>query len=236
MKNILVLKHYKLQNASGWDPEIEHRWTPQNYTDQIKKIEQYDEMKKMCVQSAKKFLLGLDDIIIHESEVYDIQHAFKQHFFDLYDIWKQGDVNILYADLDVLFIREFNWFNFSNQFVMYDITNSGIRYHGHDMDPKLWEFAFEQCKFWDTKKWDYEQDIYINMALHPLNWMHKNNTISQFSRRVTEYRSLVINEPQEDCPEALYNNNKTCCAVHFHSSQGFSQIKRMEDMFQFLKI
>ena len=76
---------------------------------------------------------------------------------------------MLYADLDVLFARPFDWFGASSHFVMYNNRNSGIRYHGHDMDPTLWEFAFEKCKFWNTKKWDYEQDIYMAMNQHPAN-------------------------------------------------------------------
>lgn len=229
MNNILVLKHYKVQHASGWHPENEDTWPDEAWDEKMKSLKRYEEMKEMCLASAKKFLLGLDDIVIHETNVYNIQDGFKQHFFDLYDIWKQGNVNILYADLDVLFIREFNWFEFSDHFVMYHLHNSGIRYHGHDMDPALWDLAFEKCKTWNPKKWDYEQDIYKEMLHYPSNWEH-------IVKKAVDYSDRVINLPETDDFDALYQDNKDCCAIHFHGSRGDVQIDRMNQMFEFLKI
>jgi len=226
MKNILVLKHYKLKNITGWVTKEKDR---DDVAERVRKIEQYTEMKHMCILSAKKFLLGLDDIIVHESEVHDIQHGFRQHFFDLYDIWKQKNVNILYADLDVLFIRPFNWFDFSNHFVMYMNQNSGIRYHGHDMDPLLWELAFEQCKSWDSLEWDYEQKIYMGMNQH---WANPNPG----QTKIMEYGQLVSNLPTYDHPQELYKNNKNCCAIHFHCTRGNAQFERMKKMFEFLRL
>jgi hypothetical protein len=226
MQNILVLKHYKLKNSSGWS----RSFNPDN--EKYKQfINSYEEMKSMCISSAKKFLLGLDDIVIHNTEADDIQAAFKQHFYDLHDLWKSGNVNILYADLDVLFIREFNWFAVSDYFVMYALANSGLRYHGHNMDKKLWDLAFEKCESWDFDRWAYEQDIYQHMMRHPANWRYQ-------ARRTAEYSSLVVNRPTES-PAEFFSQNQLCCAVHFHSSQGYrglSQLNSMKEMFNFLKL
>lgn len=228
MKNVLVLKHYKLKNTSGWDPVNEQHWNDSDHQNRLTRIKQYDDMKKMCISSAKKFLLGLDEIIVHESEVDNIQEAFKQHFFDLHDLWKNKNTNILYADLDVLFIRKFNWFEFSDKFVMYSTGNSGLRYHGHDMHPDLWDMAFDLCSNWDLKKWDYEQDIYIKMVHHPLNWVHQQS-------KVNDYWNLVVNTPVYDSAENFYHNNLNCYAVHFHATRGESQVNRMIEMFKFLE-
>jgi len=230
MKNVLVLKHYKLKNTSGWDPVKEHLWNDADHQNRLIKIKQYDDMKKMCVSSAKKFLLSLDEIIVHESEVDNIQTAFKQHFLDLYDLWKNKNTNILYADLDVLFIRKFNWFEFSNKFVMYNKGNSGLRYHGHDMHPDLWNMAFELCSVWDLKKWDYEQGIYIKMVYHPLNWIHQLNRTDQQNKA-----NMVVNLPDYDSAENFYHNNLNCHAIHFHATRGESQVNRMVEMFRFLE-
>jgi hypothetical protein len=228
VKNLLVLKHYKLKNLTGWDPSKEHEWTQGVWDDMREHVKKYDLMKEMCIASAKDSILGLDDIIVHESQVDDIQHAFKQHFYDLYDIWRQGNTNILYADLDVLFIRKFNWFDFSSKFVMYNAGNCGIRYHGHDMDEVLWTEALKRCEVWkDNKRWDYEQDIYVNMLRHPLNW-------DFYQRQANEYYQRVINRPEFTSPEEFYEQNKKCCAVHFHGSRGDSQISKMKDLFSFL--
>ena len=228
MKNILVLKHYNLYHESGWNVKREDGDITDeiNWLQRIERIERYNEMKRMCLASAEKFLLGLDDIVIHDTDVYDIQAGFKQHFFDLYDLWKQGDVNILYADLDVLFIRPFNWFDFSDHFVMYDLNNSGIRYHGHDMTPDTWELAFKRCQTWNPEQWDYEQEIYKEMARLPSNFEH----------RKIEYNDLVINLPKDNNSAELYQANEKCCAVHFHGSHGDIQINRMKKMFEFLKL
>jgi hypothetical protein len=225
MQNILVLKHYKLKNSSRW-------CNGQSDLDDEKYkqfINSYEEMKSMCISSAKKFLLGLDDIVIHDTEADNIQAAFKQHFYDLHDIWKSGNVNILYADLDVLFIREFNWFAISDYFVMYDPENSGLRYHGHNMDKKLWDLAFEMCKSWDFDKWAYEQDIYETILRHPANWHYQ-------ASRAAEYGWLVVNRPTIKSPEEFFSYYQLCCAVHFHGSQGQSRVNSMKEMFDFLKL
>jgi hypothetical protein len=100
----------------------------------------------------KKFLVGLDDIVIHDTEA---QAAFKQHFYDLHDI--EINVNILYADLDVLFIREFNWFAMSDYFVCMTLITAASR-------TQRWDLAFEMCKSWEPNRWAYEQDIYKTMV------------------------------------------------------------------------
>lgn len=229
MKNILVLKHYKLKSITGWNPLNEQSWGEKERQHQIEKIKLYEDMRKMCIFSAEKFLLGLDDIIVHDSEVDNIQAAFKQHFYDLYELWKTKDTNIMYADLDVLFIRKFNWFDFSNKFVMYSTDNSGVRYHGHDMDEDLWDMAFDLCENWDLTKWDYEQDIYIKMVYHPLNWIHQQD-------KNHDYCKLVVNLPDYDFAVDFYRDNIDCCAVHFHSTRGMDQVDRMTEMFNFIKL
>jgi hypothetical protein len=229
MQNILVLKHYKLKNPfRGW-PGSQGR--PSLIEDKTanQSMDVYEEMKSMCIVSAKKFLLGLDEIVVHDTEVDDIQAAFKQHFYDLYDMWKSGSVNILYADLDVLFIRKFNWFDVSDHFVMYDPCNSGVRYHGHNMDEKLWELAFEMCKTWNFNRWSYEQDIYETMVRHPVNWPYQVSQAEEYSR-------LVTNRPKIESISEFYSQYQDCCAVHYHTSQGQSQVNSMKEMSDFLKL
>jgi hypothetical protein len=224
MKNILVLKHYKLKNKTvGWPsgtPSPLHR---------LKVIDAYEEMKYMCMASAKHFVLGLDDIVVHNAEVDNIQEAFRQHFYELYDLWKTGDVNILYADLDVLFVKKFNWFDMSDYFVMYDPINSGIRYHKYNMDEKLWELAFEMCKNWNFNKWDYEQDIYKKM------WQQQYIMQSCQNIHPDIYQRLVINRPEYNSVEEFFKKNSDCCAVHFHASRG-NKLDHIRRMFNFLKI
>jgi hypothetical protein len=231
MKNILVLKHYKLTEMSGWPSEglwpDDHPLIQTVREQEAERIKRYNNMKSMCCASAEKFILGLDDILIHEAQVDNIQQAFKQHFYDLYDIWAQGHVNILYADLDVLFIKPFDWFEHSDHFVMYTSWNCGVRYHGHDMDPKLWDHAFERCKQRDHTNWQYEQDIYKEMLSDSANWNH-------YSRNRDLYEKLVINLPESDSLADICNSNETACAVHFHATRGNTQINHMETVFDSL--
>jgi hypothetical protein len=207
MKNILVLKYYKLKNY-----------------DLGTKIEDYNQMKEWCVETAKKNIMGLDDIVVHDTVVQDIQDAFRQHFYDLYDLWKTQKFNILYSDLDVLFIRKLDWFNISKKFILYNGGNSGIRYHGHDMDEKLWQHAFKLAKKWDGLKWHFEQDIYKDMYRHPAN--------GKFFKQ-----DLVINLPRLDDPKVLHENAyiNNIAAIHFHASNGDKQFIRMKNMYHFLK-
>lgn len=225
MKNILVLKHYKLKNPTGWDPNNEAEWSKNDILNRIDRISLYEEMKQLCISSAKKFVIGLDDIVVHDSEVDDIQCAFKQHFYDLYRLWSQGNVNILYADLDVLFVRKFDWFANSEKYIMYDDTNSGVRYHGSDMEISLWNHAFELCEKWDSTKWDYEQDIYVSM---------RNMTAGYIDQQ--KYIPLVVNKPDYGSMIDLYHDHPEAKAIHFHSTRGTQQVDKMKSLSKYLGI
>ena len=209
MKNILVLKFYKLKNY-----------------DLGTKREEYDQMKEWCVETAKNNIMGLDDIIVHDTVVENIQDAFRQHFYDLYDLWKTKKCNILYSDLDVLFIRKLDWFDISKKFILYNYGNSGIRYHGHDMDETVWQYALELVKKWDDSKWDFEQNVYKDMHRHPANGKF-------FQQELV----AIYNLPQLDDPKVLYENSCTNhrAAIHFHASNSDKQFIRMKNMYHFLK-
>jgi hypothetical protein len=213
MRNVLVLKHYQLLEPTGWNDDHTESvpdWEWEEYQ------ARYQTLRHYCEQSARKNITGLDDIIVHDSPVKDIQAAFKQHFFDLYDVWKQGNTNILYADLDVLFVRPFDWFKASEGFVMYSTGNSGVRYHGHDMDPELWDLAFERVRTWPTTKWDYEQDIYAEMA-----YAYDNFSSSE---RDQAYWKLVLQHPDHDLKPQQILANPDIKAVHFHSTRDPQQV------------
>ena len=221
MKNILVLKHYKLLQSNGWDdhsnPVPSYDW--KHYK------KRYDNLRKYCEASAIKNIVGLDDIIVHNATVTNIQEAFKQHFFDLHDIWIKGDTNILYADLDVLFVRPFEWFEASHGYLLYNTGNSGVRYHGHDMDPMLWELAFERIKEWPENKWDYEQDIYIEMACQ-----------KPMPQDIEEYYwSLILQYPDNPLPPKDILSDNSIKAVHFHSTRDeFNVVSQMKDVWKYI--
>ncbi len=169
-KNYLVLKNYKISDHTKW------------YDDRSKEknlVNNYNEMEKIAVESAMKHLKGMNEIKIFRGEADNIRDVFKTNFFEIYELWKKGN-NILYADLDVVFVNDHNYFE-GDSFQMYNITqphttkdehygiefehffNCGIRYYPSTMSQDVWEVGFKMIENWNPDRWDCEQVIYNQM-------------------------------------------------------------------------
>jgi hypothetical protein len=167
IKNYLVLKNYYISDSF---------YLFQKGIELDTKREEYNKMESIVVRSANHYLRNLDEIIIHRENVRNDQEMFKDHMYRIMALYKSEPCNILYCDLDIVFIKAVDIFNMIDVFAMPD-TNCGVRYYPYSKFSSLQSRIMNQeTKDWDTSqtfshslanplyKWDREQDIYQKIA------------------------------------------------------------------------
>jgi len=235
-KNILVGKNYDIIDHSKW-------WDDKtNQASQLKN--NYNEMQKLLISSAQKHLQDLDDIIIHTGEAENIREVFKIHFKEIYDLWQTG-CNILYCDLDVVFLNTAKIFNEFDKFSMFNLTdptsttdehygisfkhffNCGVRYYPENMKQTVWEKGFEMLENWNPDRWDCEQVIYNAMM-----WS-QNDDPQIFYRPNLSFQMLHALPLHQG--NTQFNNIRISDAsiVHLHGSR--DSINRLETMKELVK-
>ena len=122
MKNYLIRSLYKIKS-------------PIWFEDRSGEGDLYDWYMKMhdiSLRSFEKHLQGDWEFVFFNKEVENIQEVFKNHFFEIYDIWKQGDTNILYCGPDNVVMKPTEFFGKYDDFMMFnyddfrDVTHTGF--------------------------------------------------------------------------------------------------------------
>lgn len=166
VKNYLVLKNYNITDLFFL------------YSDMELVKSRYQRMQDILIESAKLYLQDCDEIIVDTLTVQNDQQMFKHHMQVIKHRYHSEPCNILYCDLDTVFIKPFEVFNKYDSFSMCN-GNCGVRYYPHGGVPDiLWAIQDKMSQYWDTdntdyrihvSKWDYEQFVYnkmLNQALH----------------------------------------------------------------------
>jgi hypothetical protein len=151
IKNLLVLKNYNIKT------------TKKNNLIRPGSKSAYNEMQELVIESALQFIPNLDDIIVDLKEVDTEQDMFKDHMIECFKHWADGKSNVLYCDLDVIFIKKCDVFSLDiKDFFMPADWTCSVRYYPCTMSQHLWEIMFKEHSMWNTDscKWDHEQDIY----------------------------------------------------------------------------
>lgn len=227
-KNILVAKNYEVVDHSMWY---------KNRSSERHLSENYAEMQSLMTDSARQFVANLDDVVIHTGTADNIRSVFRIHFHEIYQLWQTG-VNILYVDLDVLFVKPFEVFGTLDYFAMFNYTtprktvdrhydvkldhyfNCGIRYYPATMSQQCWDTGIAMVEQWNWGRWDTEQVIYNHMM-----WS-QGVTFDQVFKPWLAYQ--FVNHYES------YNNNfnsiplAQACAIHFHGTRGSGN--RLEKM------
>jgi len=167
VKNYLILKHYTLTDAF-------FLWTdPESLAQATSK---YDSMKRILIDSAELFLQDLDEIIVTQKTVKHDQYMFKDHMQVIDDLYHDHPCNIMYCDLDTVFIKPTKVFGEYDHFCMLE-HQCGIRYYPHGGVPEsLWEIQRNGLAQWDETAgpehgylpdspylWHREQNIFVDM-------------------------------------------------------------------------
>lgn len=181
MKNYLIRSLYKIKS-------------PMWFEDRSSEGDLYDWYMKMhdiSLRSFEKHLQGDWEFIFFNKEVENIQEVFKDHFFEIYDIWKQGDTNILYCGPDNIMMKPTEFFGKYDDFMMFNYTdpkssvepnhyniqhqhffNADVRYYPSTMSQDIWDMGLEMAENWDFNSWNTEQFI-----LNKMLWDQPNRTL-----------------------------------------------------------
>jgi hypothetical protein len=173
MKNLLVRSLYRIKSPQWF----------KDRSDEGDIYEHYTKMHDISLQTFQKHLGGDWEFVFFNKEVDNIQQVFRDHFFEIYDLWKSG-CNILYCGPDNYMQKpteffgkyegEFRMFNYTDpkQFQHFDhFLNADVRYYSADMPETAWTNALTAAKAWNFDEWNTEQiilnDMLWNQGLKP---------------------------------------------------------------------
>jgi len=173
VKNYLVKSLFKIGNAN---------WHFQDRSDEKDLYEKYVEMHRISVGSYSRRLQGDWQLKFIGGSVATVNQAFRRTFYAVYDLWSQGNVNILYTDPDTVAIKDFDPWNIGDQFMMFNFTdpqsfhspnrynrqfenffNAGVRYFPAGMSQSIWDTGLGMAQDWDDSTYDTEQIILNSM-------------------------------------------------------------------------
>lgn len=158
-KNILVTSLYKIYGQKGM-------WNS------IDTFEDYKTLTSFCVNSFRKNLKNIDEVVILNGEYDHCQKAFQQTFWKLRDM---AGENILYVDSDTLCVQPTEIFSKYDNFMMFNTTDpptkdsfplymsSAVRYYPNNFGKDKWDAFSEEAEKWDLNCWDYEVILYNKM-------------------------------------------------------------------------
>jgi hypothetical protein len=173
MKNILVKSLFEVRDSN---------WFFRDRSDELDLHSHYVEMHQLSTGSFKRHLKGEWEFKFVSGTVDQINHAFIKTFHDIYELWRQGNTNILYTDPDTVAMQDIDPWQISDQFMMFNHTdpksfstpnkynrqfdhffNAGVRYFPATMSQRTWDIGLEMAKDWDTSTYDTEQIILNSM-------------------------------------------------------------------------
>lgn len=170
MPNILVTANYNLINKNLGPNQFE--------------FEKYREITNLCVESYKRNLAELDEVILLEGNASNYHRMFEAIFYKTTEIYKTKDCNMIWTDSDCICVKPTEIFGKYDYFVMFDSQDvfcaynsidpkcyahlkpwmmSNIRYYPRGkITEKIWEAAYCVAEEWKDV-WAYECIIYNAM-------------------------------------------------------------------------
>lgn len=229
MKNYLIRSLYKIKS-------------PIWFADRTSEGDLYDwymKMHEISLRSFEKHLQGDWEFIFFNKEVDDIQQVFKDHFFEIYDIWKQGDTNILYCGPDNIMMKPTEFFGVYDDFMMFNYTdpkssvepnhynvqhqhfcNADVRYYPSTMSQDIWDMGIEMAENWDFDCWNTEQII-----LNKMLWDQPNRNVDNTIDPTMAYQGhMLFVDSRWDQLKAMSNQWNNCeirdaKIIHTHGSR-----------------
>jgi hypothetical protein len=228
MKNYLVKSLFRVKDTN---------WHFRDRKEEIGLYEKYVEMHRLSVGSFTKHLKGIWELKFIQGAVDNINDAFRITFKEIYQIWQQGNTNILYTDPDTVSIRALDPWNISDKFMMFNFTdpksfnksnqykksfpyffNAGVRYFPAAMSQQTWNIGLDMVDHWEPNTY-YTEQIILNSML----WS-QNVTLSQVLRPELAYQAHWL----PDAPvwsQDLWNGIEIgkAAIVHTHSSRNIDR-------------
>jgi hypothetical protein len=237
MKNILVKSLFEVQDTN---------WNFRDRSDEQDLYNKYLEMHRISVGSYSQHLKGTWELKFIGGKVAHINQAFETTFREIHKIWSQGNVNILYTDPDTVAIRDFDPWNISDRFMMFNFTdprsfdqpnryertfenffNAGVRYFPAAMSPSTWNQGLEMVNNWDHSSYDTEQII-----LNSMLW-DQGVKLHEVLMPNMAYQAHLLPDQAPLCVQDLWNgiNINHSIIIHTHSSRNIdSKLQLMKNL------
>lgn len=236
IKNYLIRSLYKIKSPM-WFQDRSHEGDL---------YDQYMKMHEISLRTFNKHLKSEWEFIFFNKEVENIQEVFKDHFFEIYDIWKQGNVNILYCGPDNIMMKPTDIFGKYQDFRMFNYTdpktseepnhynfskdlptglqhqhffNADVRYYPSTMSQDIWDMGLEMAENWDFNSWNTEQII-----LNKMLWDQEERNIENTLDPKIAYQGHVLDLDDWEGTKAYSNHWNNCQIkdahiVHLHGSR-----------------
>lgn len=237
MKNILVKSLFEIQDTN---------WHIRDRNNEVDLYKKYVEMHQLSTASFTQHLKGVWEFKVVSGRVQNVNEAFKKTFYAIYDLWRQGNTNILYTDPDTVAMQDINPWDLSDRFMMFNFTdpkefnapncfnrkfdhffNAGVRLFPAGMQQSIWDMALTMADQWDTNSYDTEQII-----LNSMLW-DQGLTLDQALRPEWSYQAPWLPEPFPVWLQDLWNGIDIAQAkiIHTHSSRNVDQkLQLMKDL------
>jgi hypothetical protein len=229
MKNYLVKSLFQVRDAN-W-----HFKDRSNEQDLYKK---YVEMHQLSVGSYTKHLKGEWELKFIQGSVDNINDAFKQTFRAIYDLWRQGDTNILYTDPDTVAFKDIDPWQISDRFMMFNFTepksletenhygrkfphffNAGVRFFPAGMEQRIWDIGLEMLNNWEEGTYNTEQTI-----LNAMLW-DQGVSLDQVLRPAWAYQAQWLPNQAPLWLQDQWNgiDINSSFIIHMHSSRNIDE-------------
>ena len=229
MKNYLVKSLFQVQDTN---------WHFKDRSDEQDLHKKYVEMHQISVGSYTKHLKGIWELKFIQGSVKNINDAFKQTFRKIYELWRQGNTNILYTDPDTVAIKAIDPWQISDRFMMFNFTdpkslntnnqygrtfpyffNAGVRFFPAGMDQRIWDLGLEMLDNWEEGTYNTEQTI-----LNAMLW-DQGLTLDQALRPEWAYQAQWLPNQAPLWTQDLWNgiDINQSLIVHTHSSRGIDE-------------
>jgi hypothetical protein len=225
MKNILVKSLFEIQDTN---------WHIKDRSHETDLYQKYVEMHQLSLKSFTQHLKGDWEFRFISGKVKNVNEAFQKTFYAIYDLWRQGNTNILYTDPDTVAIRDIDPWNMADCFMMFNFTdpktfdqpntynrqfkhffNAGVRLFPASMQQKIWDMALDMAQSWDSSTYDTEQII-----LNSMLW-DQGVTLDQVLRPEWSYQAQWLPDQVPLWTQDLWNGISINQAniIHTHSSR-----------------
>lgn len=195
-------------------------------------------MHQLSVGSFARHLKGEWELKFIQGTVDNINDAFKQTFRAIYDLWRQGDVNIFYTDPDTIAIKDVDPWQISNQFLMFNFTepksletenhygrrfphffNAGVRYFPAGMEQRIWDLGLNMLDQWEEGTYNTEQTI-----LNAMLW-DQGVTLDQVLRPDWAYQAQWLPNQAPLWLQDVWNgiDINRAMILHLHSSRNIDE-------------
>jgi hypothetical protein len=226
MKNILVKANYEI---------LKPDWLCENQVIEEKSFETYTKAHEISLESARKYLQDLDDVVVLTGKYTNVHKTFQNTWKETYRLWKEGH-NLLFTDSDTIFINEVSVFGKYKEFRMFNHTepaifrtpnkynasfnnfyNAGVRYYPSTMTQETWDIGNKIVDDWDEDTYDTEQ-----IALNTMHWSQ-----GLFSSIVSDSSLNFIcplNRPQDWWTSHNRRSVDSAKILHFCGTRGISAV------------